>query len=57
MCKVLIDKVYTDGTQDVVPFEIDEERGTIIFDIIKGDKKGTSDICGISTFKKKYKEL
>lgn len=57
MCDILIDKVYTDGQQDVVPFEIDTERATIIFDIIKGEGKGHSKVCSLPTFRKKYKEL
>ena len=51
------DIIYTDGNRDVVVYEIDEARATVIFDVIQGPGEGNSDISSTTLFKKNFKKV
>lgn len=50
-------EVYTNGHETVVADEVDQERATVIYEIISGVNDGLSKICSFREFRKEYQEV
>ena len=50
-------EIYTNGQELVLTDEVDQERATVIYEIITGDNEGKSKICGFGKFRKEYQEV
>ena len=50
-------EVYTNGHETVIADEVDQERATVIYEIISGVNDGLSKICSFRKFRKEYQEV
>lgn len=55
--EILEDAIYTNGDQEVITDEVDQERATVIYWVISGEDSGKSKICGFTQFRRKYQEV
>ena len=55
--EIVKNEIYTNGQELVLTDEVDQERATVIYEIISGVNDGLSKICSFRKFRKEYQEV